>query len=60
MSKGLRVRASCHLGLGVAFAETLYAEYVQRYATKEAANKTSGDEEEEADEDMSEIGSISE
>jgi ubiquitin-conjugating enzyme E2 H len=35
-------------------------EYVQRYATKEAANKTSGDEEEEADEDMSEIGSISE
>jgi hypothetical protein len=33
---------------------------VQRYATKEAANKTSGDEEEEGDEDMSEIGSISE
>jgi len=34
-------------------------EYVQRHATKEAANKTSGEEEEEADEDMSEIGSIS-
>jgi len=34
-------------------------EYVQRYATKEAANKTSGDEEEDDDEDMSAVGSIS-
>jgi hypothetical protein len=33
---------------------------VQRYATKEAANKNSGEEEEEVDEDMSDIGSISE
>jgi hypothetical protein len=33
---------------------------VQRYATKEAANKTSGEEEEDVDEDMSEIGSMSE
>jgi hypothetical protein len=32
---------------------------VQRYATKEAANKTT-EEEEDEDEDMSEMGSISE
>jgi len=34
-------------------------EYVQRYATKEAANKTSAEEEEEADAEMSDMGSIS-
>jgi ubiquitin-conjugating enzyme E2 H len=34
-------------------------EYVQRYATKEAANKTSAEDEEEADAEMSDMGSIS-
>jgi len=34
-------------------------EYVQRYATKEAANKTGGNEDDDDDEEMSDIGSIS-
>jgi ubiquitin-conjugating enzyme E2 H len=34
-------------------------EYVQRYATKEAANKTSAEEEEDVDAEMSDMGSIS-
>jgi len=32
---------------------------VQRYATKEAANKTGGKEEDDDDAEMSDIGSIS-
>lgn len=35
------------------------AEYVQRFATKEAADHAAPGEEEETDEEMSEIGSIS-
>lgn len=36
------------------------AEYVQRFATKEAADAAADGDEEEGDEEMSDIGSISE
>lgn len=35
------------------------AEYVQRYATKEAADAANANEEDDEDDEMSEIGSIS-
>ncbi len=36
-----------------------FVEYVQRFATKEAADAAANEEEEDGDEEMSDIGSIS-
>ena len=41
-------------------AHSAIAEYVQRFATKEAADAAADGEDEEQDEEMSDIGSISE
>ena len=45
---------------GIPRLNTCLPEYVQRYATKEAANKNTGEEGEDEDAEMSEVGSISE
>ncbi len=47
------VRADSQLG-------SLSTEYVQRFATKEAADAAADKEDEDGDEEMSDIGSISE
>ena len=43
----------------LSFSYTLLPEYVQRYATKEAADAATDVNEEEEEEEMSEVGSIS-
>ncbi|KAH9077358.1 ubiquitin-conjugating enzyme/RWD-like protein [Lactarius deliciosus] len=54
-----RVKGASHTIFSDAVPNWQRVEYVQRYATKEAANKTSAEEEEEADAEMSDMGSIS-
>ena len=54
-----RVKGADHTILVLLWLTSKHVEYVQRYATKEAANKTSADDEEEADAEMSDMGSIS-
>ena len=57
MRRRLRVR---HIASTIAPPGSYsHAEYVQRFATKEAADAAADGDEEEQDEEMSDIGSIS-